>query len=91
MREVKERARRWYEDHRVRDAKRTVVVVSHGLFLSTLMEWALEEGADVEKEEYHHHNTAVTILDVPSQGQAKPMLINDVSHLANVGKKGENA
>lgn len=90
MREVKERSRRWYEDHRVRDAQHTVVVVSHGLFLSTLMEWALENGADVEKEEYRHYNTAVTILDVPPQGSAKPIVINDVSHLAAGSDKGEN-
>jgi broad specificity phosphatase PhoE len=90
MREVKERARQWYEKHRVDDAQHTIVVVSHGLFLSTLMEWALEDGADVEKEEYRHHNTAVTILDVPLQGAANPIIVNDVSHLADVSGKGEN-
>ncbi len=82
LREVKVRAGAWYAQHCQHDPTRTVVVVSHGIFLSLLMEWALEDGADVEKEAYRHHNAAVTILDIPPHGRAVPILLNDTSHLA---------
>jgi probable phosphoglycerate mutase len=81
LREVKERARRWYAEHCMGGEDLTLVVVSHGLFLSTLLEWALEDGADVEKEEYRHHNAAVTILDILPSGQARVIHLNDIAHL----------
>lgn len=81
LREVKERARKWFAEHVVTDVAKTVVVVSHGLFLSLLMEWAIEDGADVEKVEYRHHNAAITILDIPPAGDVKIIHLNDTSHL----------
>lgn len=81
LRQVKERSGRWYVTHRVSDAGKTILIVSHGLFLSTLMEWALEDGADVEKEEYRHENAAITILDIPLTGSVTPLVINNTQHL----------
>lgn len=82
LRDVKERTRRWYAMHRVDGDDLTVVVVSHGFFLSMLLEWVLEDGADVEeKEKYRHYNGAITIIDVPPSGTATPLVINDVKHL----------
>ncbi len=84
LRDVKERAHRWYVNHRTDDKDLTVVVVSHGFFLSMLLEWALEDGTDVEeKEKYRHHNGALTILNVPQSGTATPIVLNDINHLKN--------
>lgn len=84
LREVKERAGRWYAIHRADGEDLTLVVVSHGLFLSLLLEWALENGADVEKEEYRHQNAAVTIIDIMPSGQARVIHLNDIAHLSNM-------
>lgn len=81
LREVKERARRWYTQHRQIDADKTVLVVSHGLFIYTLMEWAIAAGADVEWPKLRHQNAAVTILDVPVEGTAYVVHLNDTTHL----------
>lgn len=76
-----DRARRWLDRHRVHDVDRTVLVVSHGLFIHALLECAVEEGSEVEHEKYHHDNTGVTILEVPSHGRADVIHLNDTSHL----------
>lgn len=81
LNDVKRRAGRWLKLHRKKDADCTVLVVSHGLFIFTLLEWAVEEGAEVEKEKYSHLNTGVTILDVPLEGPSMVINLNDTSHL----------
>lgn len=81
LREMKERAGAWFVEHRMSDNARTIAVVSHGLFLATLLEWAVEDGADVEHRDYQHHNAAVTILDIPKVGATRIIHLNDTSHL----------
>jgi broad specificity phosphatase PhoE len=81
LREVKNRAGRWYAQHRQKDANKTILVVSHGLFIYTLLEWAIEDGADVERSLLRHHNAAITILEVPGVGAAHIIQLNDTTHL----------
>jgi hypothetical protein len=49
--------------------------------LYSLLECAIEDGADVEKLEYRHENAAVTVLDIPAAGKTKVIHLNDISHL----------
>jgi broad specificity phosphatase PhoE len=82
LREVKDRAGRWYSQHRQTDADKTILVVSHGLFIYTLLEWAIEDGADVERSELRHHNAAVTTLEFPAMEAAHIVHLNDTAHLS---------
>lgn len=83
LREMKERAGRWYAQCRQTNADKTILVVSHGLFIYSLLEWALEDGADVERSELRHPNAAVTILDIPSQGKVGVIHLSSTAHLKN--------
>lgn len=81
LREVKVRAGHWYSMHRRTDLDKTVLVVSHGLFIYSLLEWALEGGTDVDRREFGHRNAAVTILEAPAIGIASVVQLSDKSHL----------
>ncbi len=81
MRDLKLRTSRWFDAHCRIATNETIVVVSHGLFLYSLLECAIEDGADVEKDEYRLGNAAVTILDIPVEGKTKVIHLNDISHL----------
>lgn len=81
IRDLKERAGRWYANLRACDADKAILVVGHGLFIYALLELAIEDGADVENVEYRHHNAAVTMLDIAPVGRARIIHLNDTSHL----------
>ena len=81
IRDVKIRAGQWLEQCRKTYPDRTVLMVSHGFFIFTLLEWAVEEGAEVAREKYRHHNSAVTTLDLPLGGAARVIHLNDIRHL----------
>lgn len=83
LREVKVRAGHWYSMHRRTDLDKTVLVVSHGLFIYSLLEWVLEGGADVDRRELGHRNAAMTILEVPAIGMVSVVQLSDKSHLTS--------
>ncbi len=87
LRDLKDRSGQWLDTHRTQDAEKTILIVSHGLFIYTLLACAIEEGAEIENELYQHRNAAVTILDVPEKGVVKVIHLNDTAHLEkSVGK-----
>lgn len=81
LRDMKHRAQDWFNRTRVAHQDQTIVAVSHGLFLYALMEVAIENGADVERDDFHHANGAITFLDVPRAGAARILHLADTSHL----------
>lgn len=83
LRDVKERARRWFDRVRRAEVENTIVVVSHGLFLYTLLELAIEDGADVERKDFRLHNAGFTVLEVPTAGSAKVVHLNNIDHFTS--------
>lgn len=81
LRDVKDRAKRWFDRIRLQERDKSILVVSHGLFLYTLLEVAVEEGVDVERDDFRLHNSALTILEVPAEGKANVVHLNNIEHL----------
>lgn len=81
LREVKKRAGHWYAKHCRSDADKSIVVVSHGLFIYSLLEWAIEDGADVERQDFRHSNAGITVLDIPRAGKTTVIHLNNTKHL----------
>lgn len=85
LRDVKDRAARWFRRAQERHANETILAVSHGFFLYTLLEIAIEGGADVEREDFSMSNGGVTMLNVHPEGRADIVHLNDTSHLRHIG------
>ncbi len=81
IRDVKNRALIWFTTIRQKHPNDTVVMVGHGLFLYGLLEVAVEDGADVDRQDFLLDNTGVTILDVHATGRAQVIHLNDTAHL----------
>ncbi|MBI3572757.1 MAG: histidine phosphatase family protein [Candidatus Kerfeldbacteria bacterium] len=81
---MKHRAAAWFEHLRTQDMSKTVLVVSHGFFLYTLLEVTVEGGADVEREEYSMSNGGITMLDIHPEGRARIVHLNDIAHLGGM-------
>lgn len=79
--DVKIRAERWLNHIKKKHQKDTIVVVGHGLFLFLLLEVAIEDGADTERQDFILNNTSITILDFHPSGHANIVHLNDTSHL----------
>ncbi len=79
--DVKLRAKEWYEKIRTQHEHDTIVVVGHGLYLYVLLELAIEDGADGNREDFILDNTSVTVLEVPKNGRAQVIHLNDTTHL----------
>ncbi len=79
--DVKTRAIKWFNIAKAKHLDETLVVVSHGVLLFTLLEAAVEDGADIGGQNFLLGNTSVTILDVHPTGRASVIHLNDVSHL----------
>lgn len=78
--EVRERAERFWKELKEKEAD-TVLVVSHGGFLSLL--YLHIKGMPLTKEnydKYHGTNTAVTLIEF-SDGKGDILSLNDTSHL----------
>lgn len=84
LHDVKHRAESCFLKLKTEHADQTVLVVSHGLFLYTFLEVAVEGGADVEREEYSMSNCGMTMLDIHPEGRARVIHLNDTSHLGDV-------
>lgn len=82
--DVKARATDWLQKTLTQHADDTVLVASHGLFLYILLEVAVEQGADVDREDFILANTSVTVLDVHPEGRATIVHLNDTQHLAGI-------
>jgi broad specificity phosphatase PhoE len=84
LRDVKQRAADWLKRMTPKNANKTVLAVSHGFFLYTLLEVMVEGGADVEREDFTMSNGGVTILDIHPAGLIEVVQLNQISHLGGL-------
>lgn len=84
LRDVKQRAIAWFKNLRSQSMGKTVLIVSHGFFLYSLLEVVIEDGADVEREEFSMSNAGMTMLEIYSEGRPNVIHINDTSHLGAI-------
>ncbi len=78
---MKQRALIWYAKIKGQYPNGTILVVGHGFYLYLLLEVAVADGAESNPNTFLLDNASVTILDVPSEGAAKIIHLNDVNHL----------
>lgn len=79
--DVKARATKWFEIVKRQYPDDTLVVVGHGLYLYVLLEVAVQDGANAERQDFLLENASVTVLDVHATGRAEVIHLNDISHL----------
>lgn len=84
LRDVKTRAADWLTSIKRQHPKDTVLVVSHGFFLYSLLEVAVEDGADVEREDFALSNGGLTVLEIHPEGRGQIVHLDDTSHLGSV-------
>lgn len=75
------RARVWYRAFRRQPYRGTIVLVSHGGFIRSLLTIMFHGGRFQFRREYHHDNTGVTVVNITRTGRATLASLNDVSHL----------
>jgi len=80
-RELLERALSLYKKLKKKhNEKESIVIVTHGGVLSTLLAH-LEKGDLGKSREYHHDNAAISILTTDEKGKEKIILLNSKEHL----------
>lgn len=79
--DVRVRAEAWLTSAKQQHSDDTLVVVSHGVLLFTLLGVAVEAGAEEVRKQFLLGNTSVTILDVPPEGKVSVIHLNDTTHL----------
>lgn len=84
LRDVKDRASTWFTQLRQKYMDKAVVVVSHGFFLYTLLEVVIEDGADVEREDFALSNGGLTELVVHPEGHVTVVHLNNITHLGDI-------
>lgn len=87
IRDVKKRAAAWLEKMLALHGNDSVLVVSHGHFLYTLLEVAVEDGADVEREDFSMSNCGLTVLEVYPEGRPRVIHLNHTGHLSELGTR----
>lgn len=88
--DVKERAQTWLTKILSEHPDKTILVVGHGLYLYVLLEVAIENGADADREDFILDNTSVTVLDINPEGRAAIIHLNDTAHLEKTIGKLDN-
>ncbi|MDX1662160.1 MAG: histidine phosphatase family protein [Candidatus Promineifilaceae bacterium] len=78
---LRRRAETAYNALLERHSRETVAVVSHGGLLRALIGYVLGLPADVDPPISLHGNTGISIVEVPEDGRARLIRLNDTAHL----------
>ncbi|MEK7537691.1 MAG: histidine phosphatase family protein [Patescibacteria group bacterium] len=84
LRDVKHRAATWLTRVKERPDHETILVVSHGFFLYSVLELMVEGGADVEREDFSMSNGGLTILNIHPEGRTEVVHLNETSYLGSI-------
>ena len=81
LRQLFDRASQWYDLIKQRHHQQTVLLVSHGGFIRSLLT-AIIEGPEYHFNlAYRHDNTGVTVIDIDHHGQPTIQALNSLRHL----------
>jgi probable phosphoglycerate mutase len=78
MDDLKSRAQRWFNQLKKRHQAETIAVVGHGGFLYVFLEVAVEDGADVAREDFLLKHCGITVLEIHPEGRAQIVHLNEI-------------
>lgn len=84
--EAQQRALQFYQTLFVKHRQETVLLVSHGSFIRTLIAVMLHESSNYSDAEYFKsgpHNTGVNIINVDKDGRCTVEVLNCIKHLGS--------